>query len=183
MIALNTDVELLVTDNLPLVPWMFQRCRRAPEIDAVVQLGHGDDLISAGNMGLMKAAQTYKPDRAKFSTHAALLIRQAIFKEARRLCNQNRLGAIPLDEWRCADDALPPAEPDERLDSILALLENHPKRTQWIVRARLGLGCVERTCKDIGLTLGMTPQHVSYLYRMAIKEIQFSLVDSAPAAD
>ncbi|MDR2560886.1 MAG: RNA polymerase sigma factor RpoD/SigA [Holophagales bacterium] len=39
------------------------------------------DLISEGNLGLVEAAKSYKPDRnAKFTTYAILLIRQAIFR-------------------------------------------------------------------------------------------------------
>jgi len=38
-----------------------------------------DDLFQFGGVGLCKAAATYKPGKAKFSTYAYILIRNAIF--------------------------------------------------------------------------------------------------------
>lgn len=51
------------------------------------------DLISEGNMGLMKAVDRYHPDRgAKFSSYASYWIRQCML---RGLCNQGRTIRIP----------------------------------------------------------------------------------------
>lgn len=61
----------LVVENLRLVlPLAYQYARRS-RIDLL-------DLVQVGNIGLMRAAKTYDPSRAKFSTHATWWIKQAI---------------------------------------------------------------------------------------------------------
>ena len=54
-----------------------------------------DDLVSAGNFGLFRAADKYRPDHeanARFATYAMPWVRQFM----RRLCHENRVVHIPM---------------------------------------------------------------------------------------
>jgi RNA polymerase sigma-B factor len=69
--AQRYEPKSLVTDNLPLVVFLAKRFWRThPEIDI-------EELIGVGNVGLLKAADGYDPERPgqeKFSTYASAII-------------------------------------------------------------------------------------------------------------
>lgn len=61
-----------------------------------------EDLVQEGTLGLMRARETYEPSLSKFSTYAALWIRQAI---RRAIQNQIRTVRVPShaqtgEKWR-----------------------------------------------------------------------------------
>lgn len=78
-------IELLTTSNLKLVVKIAHDYRR----DKTVEF---EDIVSAGNTGLMKAAERFRNGHgAKFSTHASWWIKQAI----RRYIDNKGLIRIP----------------------------------------------------------------------------------------
>lgn len=73
--------EKFITSNLRLVV-AFARRTKAPE---GVEL---DDIIQAGNLGLMHAVERFDPERGfKFSTYAVAWIKQSIQRSSRRWYN------------------------------------------------------------------------------------------------
>ena len=81
---LNPDQQRLAADNWPLVTFVIERYWRG-RYDRFE-----DDLLSAGQLGLVKAALTYDPSRCKFSTWAVKLIHQQIIAAVRKLTNRVR---------------------------------------------------------------------------------------------
>ena len=78
-------IEMLITSNLRLVVKIANDYKR----DKTVEF---EDIVSVGNMGLMKAAEKFRNGcGAKFSTHAAWWIKQAI----RRYIDSKGLIRIP----------------------------------------------------------------------------------------
>jgi RNA polymerase sigma factor (sigma-70 family) len=78
-------IELLITSNLKLVVKIAHDYRRDKTLEF-------EDIVSAGNTGLMKAAERFRNGYgAKFSTHAAWWIKQAI----RRYIDNKGLIRIP----------------------------------------------------------------------------------------
>ncbi|MCE5326295.1 MAG: FliA/WhiG family RNA polymerase sigma factor [Planctomycetaceae bacterium] len=76
----QSQEEKLILENLPLVQHIVRKfatyARKALD---------RDDLISAGTLGLVKAARTFNPDKhVEFRTYAYILIRGAIVDEMRR---------------------------------------------------------------------------------------------------
>jgi RNA polymerase primary sigma factor len=94
--------DRLIRANLGLVVWMARR-----------YTGRGldlDDLIAEGNLGLIRAVHSFRPDLgARFSTYAVFWIRQHL---RRALAAQARPVRIPvgtaqgLARWRRAEDSL-----------------------------------------------------------------------------
>ncbi len=68
-----------IVDHEPLVRQIVRRTCRNSSADDV------DDLVSAGMLGLVRAARRYDPSReAQFKTYATLCIRGAVMNEIRR---------------------------------------------------------------------------------------------------
>ena len=112
-----------------------------------------NDLISAGIMGLIKAVETFEPERGfKFETYAGHKIRGAILDELRSLDwvprsvrqksrdlqrvfakLENQLGRIPYDDEVCEEMGISLEEYEELLSevtptTILSLEESMPNR-------------------------------------------------------
>jgi RNA polymerase sigma factor for flagellar operon FliA len=112
-----------------------------------------NDLISAGIMGLIKAVETFEPERGfKFETYAGHKIRGAILDELRALDwiprsvrqksrelqrvfakLENQLGRIPYDDEVCEEMGISLEEYEELLSevtptTILSLEESMPDR-------------------------------------------------------
>lgn len=75
-------VEKLIVSNLRLV------VKIAHDFNHYATL---EDVISAGNLGLMRAAEKFDPNKAKFSSYAAWWIKQSI----RRYMTRNRIVRLP----------------------------------------------------------------------------------------
>ena len=99
------------------------------------------DLIQEGNLGLMKAAEKFEPDRGfKFSTYATWWIRQSI---TRAIADQGRTIRIPV----------------HLMESI-----NRVKKTAGELLRRTGR---EPTAEEIAAQLDMEPARVRELIQLA----------------
>ncbi len=112
-----------------------------------------NDLISSGVLGLIKAVETFEPERGfKFETYAGHKIRGAILDELRALDwvprsvrqksrelqrvfarLENRLGRLPYDDEMCEELKISMAEYEELLSdvtpaTIISLEESMPDR-------------------------------------------------------
>lgn len=85
--------DALVCENIRLVYYIYGRMHQTEFL-----ILHKDDVISSGLLGLVKAAQTFDKERgAKFSTYAALCIRNEMLMYLRKI-RKSRLFEISLDE-------------------------------------------------------------------------------------
>ena len=99
------------------------------------------DLIQEGNLGLMKAAEKFEPDRGfKFSTYATWWIRQAI---TRAIADQGRTIRIPV----------------HLVESI-----NRVKKTAGELLRKNGR---EPTAEEIAVQLDMEPERIRELLQLA----------------
>lgn len=92
----------LVESNLGLVRHFANRLAR--RLGAQVEV---EELVSAGSMGLIRAVESYDPDRgSRFSTYAAPLIRGAMLDELRRRDSATRSSRRRGRQLRDAESAL-----------------------------------------------------------------------------
>lgn len=156
--------EVLVTENLKLVPYLFHRLKRTALTER-----YSEDIIAEGYIGLIKAARTYDPMKSKFSTYASRCIVNAMRMFIRR-ANKPFYAEISLETPIGKDDdggelRLMDILEDERdffsereteMD-ILQFMANCELRDRHIMQLR----AVGKKMEEIGQILGYSQSYVS----------------------
>ena len=175
--------SLLVEHNLRLVVYIAKKFDNT---------GVGvEDLISIGTIGLIKAINTFNPDKnIKLATYASRCIENEILMYLRRN-NKTRL-EVSIDEPLNVDwdgnelllsDILGTEEDviskglEEEVDRKLLnrALEKLTEREQMIIKLRFGINTkdgAERTQKEVADYLGISQSYISRLEKKIIKRLK-----------
>ncbi len=171
----------LIEHNLRLVVYIARRFENT---------GVGiEDLISIGTIGLIKAVETYKPDKnIKLATYASRCIENEILMHLRK--NANRRGEVSLDEplntdWDGnelllsdvlgteSDSIEKPIEDDVDRDLLFTAITRLSPRERTIITMRFGLdGKRERTQKEVADQLGISQSYISRLEKRIIDRLK-----------
>lgn len=90
-IALTKAQQILVEENLPVVAWAIRESISAGK--------DYDDLYQEGCLWLCRAAQSFDPTRAQFSTYAKKVVRNGLLSFCRRQGSQQKHTArLSVDE-------------------------------------------------------------------------------------
>lgn len=158
------------------------------------------DLISEGNLGLVKAIQKFNPERdVKFISYAVWWVRNSMqeFIKKRQAClnfekDEDTLN-IPLtsnkipdteDEWVERKDAVLSDEEDEAkrelhknqrkiVNELLGILEG---REKYIVEQYYGIGCKEKNLEEIGKELGITKERVRQIKLSCLNKLRSNIL-------
>ena len=152
-----------------------------------------EDLISIGTIGLIKAINTFKPDKnIKLATYASRCIENEILMYLRK--NSNMRTEISIDEPLNVDwdgnelllsdilgtdnDVICKNIEDEVDKSLLAdALSKLSSREQQIMKMRFGLGREkERTQKEVADILGISQSYISRLEKRIIGRLKKEIV-------
>lgn len=173
--------EKLIVHNLRLVVYIARKFDSAPT--AI------EDLISIGTIGLIKAVNTFCPDKnIKLATYASRCIENEILMHLRK--NSSRKGEISIDEPLNTDwdgnelllsDVLG-SDPDEVGREIEQEDERHqlngfvcglPPRERQIMEMRFGMnGYPEYTQKQVADALGISQSYISRLEKRIIVKLK-----------
>ena len=148
-----------------------------------------EDLISIGTIGLIKAINTFKPDKnIKLATYASRCIENEILMYLRK--NANRKGEVSLEEPLNTDwdgnelllsDVLgtdsdvieKPMEEDVERDLLFQAVSKLNPRERSIITMRFGLdGKAERTQKEVASLLGISQSYISRLEKRIIGRLK-----------
>ncbi|MFS0787111.1 RNA polymerase sporulation sigma factor SigE [Shouchella sp. 1P09AA] len=148
-----------------------------------------EDLISIGTIGLIKAVNTFNPEKKiKLATYASRCIENEILMYLRR--NNKTRSEVSFDEPLNIDwdgnelllsDVLGTEEDiitkgiEERVDRRLLVKALHTlsAREKQIMELRFGLtGTEEKTQKDVADMLGISQSYISRLEKRIIKRLQ-----------
>jgi len=148
-----------------------------------------EDLISIGTIGLIKAINTFKPDKnIKLATYASRCIENEILMYLRK--NQNTKTEISIDEPLNVDwdgnelllsDVLgtdndvtyQSIEKEVDIKLLSMAMEKLSKREQDIMRMRFGLsGSKEKTQKEVADFMGISQSYISRLEKRIIKRLK-----------
>ena len=186
--------DLLVVRNLPLVKYIATIF--AMHTAWSVEL---EELIAAGNLGLVQAFQTFNPDWGnRFGSYAAIAIRRRMCDVLSRIRHKS-VEAVSLDvplegasELTLADTLASTAGLSHarvfELREVLALgLHALTKREREVILLRFGLDDnnelgAEQPRLVVARTLGLTTQRVWQLERAAARKFR-RLVESLPHDD
>lgn len=169
--------KVLIEHNLRLVVYIARRFENT---------GIGiEDLISIGTIGLIKAINTYKPDRnIKLATYASRCIENEILMYLRK--NSGQKSEVSFDEplntdWDGnelllsdilgteVDSVLRPIEDDVDRELLRNALDKLTPREKNIISMRFGLnGGEEKTQKEVADMLGISQSYISRLEKRII---------------
>ena len=174
----------LIEHNLRLVVYIARRFENTG-----VNL---EDLISIGTIGLIKAGETYRPEKnIKLATYASRCIENEILMYLRK--NAARRGEVSFDEplntdWDGnelllsdilgteADIVLRPIEADADCQMLLTALATLSQREREIITLRYGLGGRrEQTQKEVADRLGISQSYISRLEKRSLQRLRREL--------
>lgn len=161
----------LVTENLPLVHFFASKCYGRRPLS--------DDVISAGNVGLVEAAQRFDPARGvKFSAYAKWWIEARIWEHMREEYGLPRPGQekhriVPTGDFDIALAQLADEGP--------TLSERHYANQVYWKTTRLSrrnrrilwqLIVEEKSCSEVGALHGLTKQRVHQIEAKSLAEMR-----------
>ncbi|MCI2058215.1 MAG: RNA polymerase sporulation sigma factor SigE [Oscillibacter sp.] len=171
----------LIEHNLRLVVYIARRFENTG-----INL---EDLISIGTIGLIKAVETYCPDKnIKLATYASRCIENEILMYLRK--NASRKGEVSFDEplntdWDGnelllsdvlgteGDTVMRPIEEDVDRSLLQSALEVLSPREKQIITLRFGLGGGrEQTQKEVADRLGISQSYISRLEKRIISRLK-----------
>lgn len=180
----NEKRELLIVHNLRLVVYIARKFENT---------GIGiEDLVSIGTVGLIKAVNTFCPEKKiKLATYASRCIENEILMYLRK--SSNRKNEISIDEplnvdWdgnelllsdilgSQADEVSQNIEKEAEKTILMQIVEKLPKRERDIMVMRFGLyNTNEYTQKQVADMLGISQSYISRLEKRIILAIKQEL--------
>lgn len=172
--------EKLIVHNLRLVVYIAKKFESSG-----VNI---EDLISIGTIGLIKAVNTFSPEKnIKLATYASRCIENEILMYLRKIASQKM--EISLDEplntdWdgnelmladvlgSDGDEISREIEEDDEKRMVMEIIKTLPERERIIIDMRFGLGDKEElTQKEVADKLGISQSYISRLEKRIIKRI------------
>ncbi len=173
--------RILIERNLRLVVYIARRFENTG-----INI---EDLISIGTIGLIKAINTYKPDKnIKLATYASRCIENEILMHLRK--NTNIRHEVSLDEplntdWdgnelllsdilgTDSDSVMRPIEEDVDRQLLALAIDRLSEREREIISMRFGLnGQQEKTQKEVADTMGISQSYISRLEKKIISRLK-----------
>ncbi|MCD7785149.1 MAG: RNA polymerase sporulation sigma factor SigE [Oscillospiraceae bacterium] len=176
--------EILITHNLRLVVYISKKFEST---------GIGiEDLISIGTIGLIKAVNTFNPEKnIKLATYASRCIENEILMYLRK--TNQRKNEVSIDEplnidWDGNELLLSDVigtEPDEvyqklegetEVQLLIKAVDSLSGREKLIMQMRFGLnGGREMTQKEVADVVGISQSYISRLEKKILKELKKEL--------
>lgn len=178
----DVDVrQTLIERNLRLVVYIARRFENTG-----VNI---EDLISIGTIGLIKAINTYNPDKnIKLATYASRCIENEILMYLRK--NSSRKSEVSFDDplntdWdgnelllsdilgTDCDTVMRPIEDDVDKTLLTEAMEKLSERERTIIVMRFGLaGSREKTQKEVAELMGISQSYISRLEKRIILRLR-----------
>ena len=172
--------EKLIVHNLRLVVYIAKKFENSGV--------NVEDLISIGTIGLIKAVNTFSPEKnIKLATYASRCIENEILMHLRKIASQKI--EVSLDEplntdWdgnelmladvlgSDVDEISREIEEDDEKKILRQIIDNLPKREREIIDMRFGLGEKEElTQKEVADKMGISQSYISRLEKRIIKKL------------
>ncbi len=173
--------EPLIVHNLRLVVYIAKKFENSGVMT--------EDLISIGTIGLIKAVNTFRPEKnIKLATYASRCIENEILMYLRKT---NILKTeVSIDEplnidydgnelllsdvlASTSDDVGIPLEKEDEKKQLLGFIDSLNERERLIMKMRFGIGYEqEHTQKEVADMLGISQSYISRLEKRIIEDIR-----------
>ncbi|MBQ3969357.1 MAG: RNA polymerase sporulation sigma factor SigE [Clostridia bacterium] len=181
----NEDArQPLITHNLRLVVYIAKKFESS---SASVE-----DLISIGTIGLIKAVNTFRPEKnIKLATYASRCIENEILmflRKSSQLKNEVSIdeplnvdwdgNELLLSDVLGSDPDVVNADLEQQVEYklVLSAVEHLSKRERQIMELRFGLhGAGAHTQKEVADMLGISQSYISRLEKKIIKKLKYDL--------
>ena len=180
--------QQLIEHNLRLVVYIAKKFE-SPDVDV-------EDLISIGSVGLIKAINSFKPDKnIKIATYASRCIENEILMYLRKISKYKREISIDeplnvdsegnelnLTDLISDDKYVPQDDLDNRVEKQLLwkILNKLNPREKEIMVMRYGLnGKDEMTQKEVAVDLGISQSYISRLEKKILSRIKKEILKLA----
>ena len=169
----------LITHNLRLVVYLAKKY----ESSGVPQ----EDMISIGTIGLIKAVNTFTPERnIKLATYASRCIGNEILMYLRKSSNRRQEASIDGNELLLSDvlgsdenQVGLRLEQDAERATLRRSVERLNPRERQIMELRFGLvDGVERTQKEAADAIGISQSYISRLEKRIIRDLRKQLEET-----
>ena len=173
--------NILIEHNLRLVAHVVKKYSQ--------NIKDSDDLISIGTIGLIKAINTFRPDKnIKLATYASRCIENEILMFLRKTGNQKT--EISFDEplntdWdgnelllsdilgTDADMVMRPIEDDVDKTLLINAIDRLSPREREIIVMRFGIGGTkEKTQKEVADIMGISQSYISRLEKRILSRLR-----------
>lgn len=152
-----------------------------------------DDLISIGSIGLIKAVNSFKPDKnIKLATYAARCVENEILmflRKTQKLKNEvsleepikkdgegNELALSDILPFNGGESILNPIEDNLERQALTHAIASLSKKEQEIMSLRFGLGGIdEKTQKEVADSMGISQSYISRLEKKIIEKLKKDL--------
>jgi len=177
--------ELLIVHNLRLVVYIAKKFE-GPNLST-------EDLISIGSIGLIKAVNTFSPEKnIKLATYSSKCIENEILMFLRK--SQNKHQDLSIDEPLSqdvdgnelllgdvlgseADSTSRNIEAETEQAELLKCVERLTGREQEIIKLRFGLGGYkEHTQKEVAEKIGISQSYISRIEKRVIKRLKRDMI-------
>ena len=172
--------EKLIVHNLRLVVYIAKKFENSG-----VSL---DDLISIGTIGLIKAVNTFSPEKnIKLATYASRCIENEILMYLRKIASQKMVVSLdePLNvDWdgnelmladvlgSDGDEISREIEEDDEKRILMQIIADLPEREKTIIGMRFGIGNKEElTQKEVADIMGISQSYISRLEKRIIRKL------------
>ena len=177
--------SVLIEHNLRLVVYIAKKFENSA--------AQTEDLVSVGTIGLIKAINTFRPDKnIKLATYASRCIENEILMYLRKLSGRKEVSLdeplsvdwdgneLLLSDVLSNDDDLvySDIEEDEDRKTLRAAISKLSKRERMIIELRFGLlDGEERTQKDVADMLGISQSYISRLEKRILQRLKEEIKD------
>jgi len=149
--------------------------------------GYDEDIVQIGNIGLLRAINTFDPDKGfQFATYASRCINNEILMSLRKInkyaveCSLEMILSIDsqgneltlVEVLGEEDNNLAQMEKDEEIQGLISAIDRLSVRERKLICLLYGIGCERKNQKEVGTLIGVSQSNVCRLEKTILEKLR-----------